>query len=441
MQLDQQQLEIINSTASNIIVVAGAGSGKTAVLTERIRHLILDRGVSPADIVAITFTNMAAEEMLERMQDIPDIEQAFVGTIHSFANKILHEAGLWYDLLTDEMHIRLCHELIQKYAQTLTIDRYDEFHDMASKVRYGLYTKAEVNAFFTPEEKAEYKGIYEECPKTFPESIPDICEKRGIITFDQLLWYAKQSMMQNHKTIKYCLVDEFQDVGDLEDNFISSLEAESYFLVGDDWQSIYKFKGANVEIFKSRIRSDDWKTYYMTNNYRCAKSIINIAERVISSVEDRIKKKTTPVRNMQGSVVIKPRKQLNDWLNVIKTIGEWGSWFFLARTNADCQKLYTACLKHGISAVMVKQGDGNLNALLETLGSDTVKILTVHSAKGLQSKRVMLYGNFQVETTKDDQKDYHFKRRKIKNTEDFDEERRVMYVGVTRAEDHLLILN
>ena len=250
MQLDQQQLEIINSTESRIIVVAGAGSGKTSVLTERIRHLILDLGTRPADIVAITFTNKAADEMLSRMQDIPDIGDAFIGTIHSFANKILHAAGLYYQLLTDEMHVRLCHELISSYAKALTVERYDEFHLLVSQVKYGTVSKREVEEFFNYDEKEEYKAIYSLTPTSdpyFPETIPTICQARGIITFDDLLKYAKQYMLETNSTIKYCLVDEFQDVGNLEDRFITSLNAENYFLVGDDWQSIYKFKGANVD--------------------------------------------------------------------------------------------------------------------------------------------------------------------------------------------------
>ena len=89
MKLDTNQEQIVNSTAKNIIVSAGAGSGKTRVLTERVKHLI-DIGVSPENIVCITFTNKAANEMRDRLADVEGIGDAFIGTIHSFANKILN---------------------------------------------------------------------------------------------------------------------------------------------------------------------------------------------------------------------------------------------------------------------------------------------------------------------------------------------------------------
>lgn len=92
MKLDTNQEQIVNSTAKNIIVSAGAGSGKTRVLTERVKHLI-DIGISPENIVCITFTNKAADEMRSRLEDVSDIGDAFIGTIHSFANRILKASG------------------------------------------------------------------------------------------------------------------------------------------------------------------------------------------------------------------------------------------------------------------------------------------------------------------------------------------------------------
>lgn len=441
MPLDEQQLEIVNSTEDNIIVVAGAGSGKTTVLTERIRYLINNLHVRPCDIVAITFTNMAADEMKSRLTDIPDINDAFIGTIHSFANKILWASGMSYSLLTDEMHVRLCTELITKYAEHLTLDRYNEFHDMASKVKYGLYTKRDLEDFFDIDEKEEYNELYAIKPDKFPESIPTICMERNIITFDQLLQYAKNYLQKTGRSIEYCLVDEFQDVGNLENRFVESLDAKHYFVVGDDWQSIYKFKGANVEIFKNRIKNNDWHVYYMTNNYRNATAILDCANSVISDVSDRIDKTINPMRTKKGTVLIKPKSSLNEWLETIKKIGEFKTWFFLARTNADCNKLLKKCQDIGIPAFMIKQSAmSSLEERNAMLALDGVKILTVHSAKGLETDRVLLYGDFPVNLKSKIKKDYYYKRRNQRKAAD-PEERRIMYVGVTRARDHLLILN
>ena len=111
MRLDTNQEQIVNSTAKNIIVSAGAGSGKTRVLTERVKHLI-DNGVQPENIVCITFTNKAADEMRERLNDVDGIGEAFIGTIHSFANRILKASGKRYDLLTAEKEIEIIRYLL-----------------------------------------------------------------------------------------------------------------------------------------------------------------------------------------------------------------------------------------------------------------------------------------------------------------------------------------
>ena len=101
--LDKEQKEIVYSKSRNIVVRAGAGSGKTRVLTERIKYL-LQKGIKPESIVAFTFTNMAADELKERLSDIEGYDKMFIGTIHSYANYILKRFGnVHYELLTDEL--------------------------------------------------------------------------------------------------------------------------------------------------------------------------------------------------------------------------------------------------------------------------------------------------------------------------------------------------
>ena len=96
------QKKIVESDASHIIVAAGAGSGKTRVLTKRIEYLITKKQVDPSSIVAITLTNMAADEMRERLADVKGIGDAFIGTIHSFANKIFYSSGSKYSIYNDD---------------------------------------------------------------------------------------------------------------------------------------------------------------------------------------------------------------------------------------------------------------------------------------------------------------------------------------------------
>ena len=248
--LDSQQEAVVYSTEKNIIVVAGAGSGKTRVLTERIRYLVETLHVPAHNIVSITFTNMAAEEMKLRLSGVDGIGDAFIGTIHSFANHIMKESGEKYTLFNDDLDNQLHKELIEKYCTHLTIDRYLEYKDLKALSDIGKVPQTEVDNFFLPSERSEFNTLHasaevvkndlkEEVHITFGESIETLCKKRGIITFDELLIKAKHYFEKLGASIDYVFVDEFQDVGTLEYNFIRSLSANNYFFVGDDLSLIH----------------------------------------------------------------------------------------------------------------------------------------------------------------------------------------------------------
>ena len=149
--LDQQQDLAVHARDNNVLVVAGAGSGKTRVLTERIKFL-LEEGVPPCNIVAITFTNMAAEEMKERLYDVEGIGDAFIGTIHSFANRVMKLSGENYRIYDDGIDNDFHRELITKYCKSLTFDRYLEYKDMKTQEMMGKITEKELNDFLIPSE-------------------------------------------------------------------------------------------------------------------------------------------------------------------------------------------------------------------------------------------------------------------------------------------------
>lgn len=241
------QREIVESDASRIIVAAGAGSGKTRVLIERIKHLINDKGVDPSGIVAITFTNMAADEMRERLVDVPGVGDAFIGTIHSFANRIFQSSGSDYSIYNDDKDNELHRYLIERYCQNLTFNKYLQFKDAKAKADMGLIDENQVNDILLPSERAELSLLHRSAKEAkkdpqYPETIDTLCKARNIITFDELLEKATEYFKSLNATLDYVLVDELQDVGTLEYKFIKSLNAQNYFFVGDDWQAIYGFR-------------------------------------------------------------------------------------------------------------------------------------------------------------------------------------------------------
>lgn len=435
IKLDSQQQSVVYSTSNNILVVAGAGSGKTRVLTERIKYLI-ESGVKPSSIIAITFTNLAAEEMRERLKDVPGIGDAFIGTIHSFANKIMGMSGDKYSIYNDDIDSRYHKELIQKYCKFLTFDKYLQYKDLKFQVETGKLDEKELSDFLTSSERAELRLLHRS-PKEieseiknmgfsdFPESILTMCIRDNVISFDELLIRADKYFRSNNSKVEHLLVDEFQDVGTLEFQFIAGLNANSNFFVGDDYQSIYAFKGGNVSLFLKLVEDSNFDVYYLTNNYRNGRKILELAEVVISQVDRKISKTITPKVDSEGDVKILSKWKLKETLSSIDP-NSYKDWFVLTRTNKELYSIVNMCMDLGIPYATFKREGLSLSELNKVMKTNKVKILTVHTSKGLESENVILYGKFPVWCPS------------YMKSED---ERKVMYVGVTRAKNNLIILN
>ncbi|MCM1219796.1 MAG: UvrD-helicase domain-containing protein [Lachnospiraceae bacterium] len=429
--LSDTQRAIVESDANRIIVAAGAGSGKTRVLIERIKYLLTSRKVDPSNIVAITFTNMAADEMRERLANVPGVGDAFIGTIHSFANRIFQSSGRSYSIYSDEKDSELHRELINKYCKYLSYDKYLLFKDLKAKVDIGLVDDSKLRDFLLPSERSELSRLHKPAAEAakdpeFPESIDTLCRQRNIITFDELLKKATEYFRSIGAEIEYVLVDEFQDVGSLEYKFIKSLNAKNYFFVGDDWQAIYAFKGGNVHIFKSLMADKRYTKFYLTDNYRSGSEIIKVGTQVIEQVPDRIEKDVVVKSGRTGKVVIDSRYKIDDYLNTIKQHGKYGDWFILLRTNREVYQMTERLSRLRIPFSTFKRADMSLAELRYEMLKDTVKVLTIHTSKGLEAPNVLIHGRFPLNVPA-----YQ------KNSD----ERKVFYVGITRAESQLFILN
>ena len=445
--LDSQQNEIVYSDKSNILVAAGAGSGKTRVLTERIKHLITS-GVKPSGIVAITFTNMAAEELKERLRDVDNIGDAFIGTIHSFANKIMQNSNKEYTIYNDSLDIEYHRHLIERYCHKLTFTRYLEYKDIKDSVEMGKVDESALKGFLVPSEKAELQIIERSAKELasdvaswyhgteiadiddrdilYPESIGTLCEDNNVIDFNQLLQLANDYFRTLGTRVEHLFVDELQDVGSLEWGFINGLNAVNTFFVGDDWQSIYWFKGGNVNIFLSLSRDPYYTTYFLTNNYRNCEQVLDLAHIVIEQVSNKLSKDVAVMNETTGEVVIKTRAFLPYLIDIINETDEYRDWFILVRTNQELFKVNDILSKGGIPCETFKRDGMSLSDMKTKLYRNSVKVLTVHTAKGLEAKNVVLYGKFPVYCPS------------YLNNED---ERKVMYVGVTRAKERLYVLN
>ncbi len=421
--LDEKQLEIVNSNEPRIIVEAGGGSGKTRTLIERVKRLLND-GIEPSNIVCITFTNMAAEEMKERLIDVKGIGDCFIGTIHSFANKIFKNSNEIYRLYTDEIQDQFMAVLTNLYSKYLTMDKYFIYKDIKKKIDLGLVDENELEIKLNPPELYEirvFMGDVED--ESYKENIQTLCNKHNVITFDELLKKTTQYFKDINGKVEYLFVDEFQDIGPLERNFFKALNADNYFYIGDEKQAIYAFKGGNVNYFLKLIKSKNWKTYYLNNNYRCGQAIIELANRVIVQADDIINTTSICKSNNPGYTLIDSKYKIDNYL---KNIKNYKDWFVLVRTNKDLAKLELKMNELEIPFVSFRKGEMSLNEMRECMKKDKIKLLTIHTSKGLESKNVLLWGNFPIV-----QKPY------LRNNDEI----KVLYVGITRAIDQCIVLN
>ena len=235
--LSDAQAEIVCSDAKKIIVDAGSGAGKTRTLTEKVR-MLLESGEDPKSIVVITFTNMAANELIDRLSTTKGSDKCFVGTIHSYANNILKLGGSNHEVFSEQYQTQFMQTLIPKYARYCTFDDYKQFVKYDRMVSAGRMSASDIPYKFPSNEV--YNEIMYLLGRThsyrYEETVMTLCKANNIITFDEMLERATEYFKKNNTKPKYLFVDELQDIGYLEYNFLMSINSEYTFCIGDDFQ-------------------------------------------------------------------------------------------------------------------------------------------------------------------------------------------------------------
>jgi DNA helicase II / ATP-dependent DNA helicase PcrA len=302
-EVQRQAVEQINGPA---LVIAGAGSGKTRVLTYRIAH-VLRMGAKPSSILALTFTNKAAKEMRERIAQLVGEDTAkylWMGTFHSIFAKILRtEAGLLgYKSSFTIYDADDAKSLVKKIVKDMNLDEKvykpnDILHRISS-AKNNLITPAAYQASAMLHEKDASSRVPE--TKNIYKTYNDRCYKSGVMDFDDLLLNTNilfkqfpEVLAKYQHRFKYILVDEYQDTN-LSQYLIVKKLAEIHknvCVVGDDAQSIYSFRGANIEnILNFRNDYPDFKMFKLEQNYRSTQNIVNAANTVIAKNKRQIQK-------------------------------------------------------------------------------------------------------------------------------------------------------
>ena len=293
MQLNKEQLKAVNHIDGPMLVLAGAGSGKTKVLTSRIANLI-ENGVSPYNILAITFTNNAAKEMKDRVVNLigSTAHNIQISTFHSLGLKILKEN---YNLLGYEKNFTIVDSddvltVIKKIMKDLNLskERYNP-RELKNKISSAKNEMMGVDAFSKVEFDSNVVEVYRRYVKKLKNG--------NSIDFDDLLILPIR-LFKNYPTIledyqdryKYILIDEYQDTNEAQ-YILSKILSSKYrniFVVGDNDQAIYAFRGANYKnILNFEKDYPETKTILLEENYRSTKTILNAANSVIKNNKER----------------------------------------------------------------------------------------------------------------------------------------------------------
>ncbi|MBQ3640577.1 ATP-dependent helicase [bacterium] len=303
-ELNPQQLEAAVQKDGSILVIAGAGSGKTKTLTYRVARLIED-GVNPQNILLLTFTKKAAYEMLSRAAIILDsrAEQVAGGTFHSFSNMILRKYSAALELPNNFTIVdRADAEDIVNHIRAKVIDKKEKRFPKKGTI-LDIYSKA-VNKDIPSDAviSSEYSQ-FEHCIELINQIISEYNSykrEHSILDYDDLLLYLKillESNPQIRKTLsnqyKYILVDEYQDTNKIQAEIVSLLASEhgNVMAVGDDSQSIYSFRGANFKnILDFPQLFENTKIIKLEQNYRSSQNILALANEILKKAKEKYTK-------------------------------------------------------------------------------------------------------------------------------------------------------
>lgn len=313
--LNEEQLEIINNIKGSMLVIAGAGSGKTRTIVYSVAKL-LSSGVKPSEIMLVTFTNKAANEMIKRVEILlgKRPKGIWAGTFHSIANRFIRKYAKMLGLKTnyiimDETDAKTLMKLSIEKANIKEIEERFPNSKMAKSIlSYSFNCNKSIrDVILWKYNQFDKENIIQKLEEVF-KIYKAKKAKDNLVDFDDLLIYWNQLLDERAvaqliaKNIKFVLVDEYQDTNYVQDEIIHKIVKQNpehnIMAVGDDAQSIYAFRGANFQnILNFEKKNRDCKRYTITYNYRSVPEILNLANDSIKHNENQFKKSMRSTRS------------------------------------------------------------------------------------------------------------------------------------------------
>ena len=327
MQVSNAQHQAITHGAGPAIVLAGPGSGKTLVITQRVRYLIEAYHVRPQEILVITFTKAAAREMQSRFQALSRQRGVTFGTFHAVFFHILKYAYHYSaaNILTEEKKYQILQRLLLESGFHFE-DEKETLSEIASEISVVKNEQIPLEHYYS-------KSCPEEVFRAFYRKYEELHRREGLLDFDDMMTMTYELLMQRKDILaawqrhyRYILVDEFQDINLLQYAILRLLaEPErNLFIVGDDDQSIYRFRGAKPEIMLNFPKDyPEAKQIVLDRNFRSVAPVIRAAQLVIRENTNRFAKRAVHVRKGQGMVDIREfAGQEHESLYLIKKVQE-----------------------------------------------------------------------------------------------------------------------
>jgi len=346
--LNEQQKKAVTINTPHILCNAGAGSGKTTVLTRRIAYLNQEHRVGTSNMLALTFTRLAGREMKERvMQLIGEREgrKLFCNTFHAFCVRVLKEWG----------HI-------MDYEKDFTIydteDRLNVIKNIINELGYKIKPDEVIKAM-----EYEYSGIVVLDAQGAIKEYYYRLKKNNALDLDMLLTQTLKlmcyKMVRNYyqDQYKYVFVDEFQDTDNLQWSIIQCLNPENLFIVGDDFQSIYGWRGANVQNFINLAEDEHFEVINLERNYRSPVAIIEASNCLISHNNNQAEKRLWTDKEGSKVEVMQLLDEQTEANRIAAMIlehtGKYSDIAVLARTNRQLEFIYDTFKKFEIPSQLV----------------------------------------------------------------------------------------
>ena len=390
----ESQRRVIEEKAPVIRVIAAAGSGKTRTVVGLVKTALYENRVREGRILLLSFSRKAVGEMKERL-GAPYLQHVNVSTFHSFCFQMIRDfhpgyAGKTLSVLDETERDRFFIDYLKKNHSGQT-----------GGIPYHLLIQ----------QRAKAAQLFPELIDLMNRALEEYKANHNLVEYDELISILLEGMGTGQewtfpvgRLFDLVIVDEFQDTDPGQFEFLKLLSPPGLVVVGDDWQAIYGFRGATVEPFLGFHQSfRQTVTFYLAENYRSRKEIVDAGSRVVRSIRKKFRKKVKAIRGKGGAGTIlshglKPGSE--SLFNFLKK--DDPGWIILVRTNDRLRRWIRA-------------------------GIPEDRVLTIHKSKGLEFPVVLLdlsegwgYGNTGGKTS--------------------DEELRILYVGITRAMDRLILL-